>query len=212
MCKAIAEKIIDDFVLCDDKALKKGEELLAAGKYAEAELEFKIAQQTPQPQPRALVGLGEVYLNQGRLDRASAFLAKAKELLPDDVDVRLKLGMCQLSLRQPAEARSAARFVLERRPADPEAPLLLADTSQNGPEVEESRAILKALPAPANEGAPALAGQAMLAALDGDVPPEQALAPLVEAVCAAAVQMSERLRHQPEQAAWPAKTLNRKAA
>jgi tetratricopeptide (TPR) repeat protein len=146
-----------------DKALKKGEELLAAGKYAEAELEFKTAQQTPQPQPRALVGLGEVYLNQGRLDRASAFLAKAKELLPDDVDVRLKLGMCQLSLRQPAEARSAARFVLERRPADPEAPLLLADTSQNGPEVEESRAILKALPAPAVNGAPALAGQAMLA-------------------------------------------------
>ena len=146
-----------------DKALKKGEEFLAAGKYAEAELEFKVAQQTPQPQPRALVGLGEVYLQQGRLDRASAFFSKAKELLPDNVDVRLKLGMCQLSLRQPAEARSAARFVLERRPADPEAPLLLADTSQNGPEVEESRAILKALPAPANEGAPALAGQAMLA-------------------------------------------------
>jgi Flp pilus assembly protein TadD len=71
-----------------DKALKKGEELLAAGKYAEAELEFKTAQQTPQPQPRALVGLGEVYFNQGRLDRASAFLGKAKELLPDDVDVR----------------------------------------------------------------------------------------------------------------------------
>ncbi|MFZ9840074.1 MAG: tetratricopeptide repeat protein, partial [Opitutaceae bacterium] len=146
-----------------EKALKRGEELLAAGNYAEAELEFKIAQQTPQPQPRALVGLGEVYMNQGRLDRASAFLAKAKELLPDDVDVRLKLGMCQLSLRQPTEARSAARFVLERRPADPEAPLLLADTSQNGPEVEESLAILKALPAPAGSGAPALAAQAMLA-------------------------------------------------
>ena len=146
-----------------DKALKKGEELLAAGKYAEAELEFKIAQQTPQPQPRALVGLGEVYFNQGRLDRASAFFGKAKEFLPDDVDVRLKLGMCQLSLRQPADARSAARFVLERRPTDPEAPLLLADTSQNGPEVEESRAILKALPGPALQGAPALAGQVMLA-------------------------------------------------
>jgi len=146
-----------------DKALKKGEELLAAGKYAEAELEFKTAQQTPQPQPRALVGLGEVYFNQGRLDRASAFFAKAKELLPDNVDVRLKLGMCQLSLRQPAEARSAARFVLERRPADSDAPLLLADTSQSGPEVEEARAILRALPAPATEGAPSLAGQAMLA-------------------------------------------------
>ncbi len=146
-----------------DKALKRGEELLAAGNYAEAELEFKIAQQTPQPQPRALVGLGEVYFNQGRLDRAVAFFSKAKELLPDNVDLRLKLGMCQLSLRQPAEARSSARFVLERRPADAEAPLLLADTSANGPEVEESRAILKALPAPAVSGAPALAGQAMLA-------------------------------------------------
>jgi tetratricopeptide (TPR) repeat protein len=146
-----------------EKALKRGEELLAAGKYAEAELEFKTAQQTPQPQPRALVGLGEVYFHQGRLDRASAFFSKAKELLPDNVDVRLKLGLCQLSLRQGAEARAAARFVLERRPADPEAPLLLADTSGNGPEVEESRAILKALPAPAAAGAPALAGQAMLA-------------------------------------------------
>ena len=146
-----------------DKALKKGQELLAEGKYVEAELEFKIAQQTPQPQPRALVGLGEIYLNQGRLDRAAAFLGKAKELLPDDVDVRLKFGMCQLSLRQPAEARSAALFVLQRRPADPEAPLLLADSSQNGPEVEESRSILNGLSAPAVNGAPALVGQAMLA-------------------------------------------------
>ena len=109
------------------------------------------------------MGLGEVYFNQGRLDRAAAFFSKAKELLPENVDVRLKLGMCQLSLRQPAEARASARFVLERRPADPEAPLLLADTSTNGPEVEESRAILKALPPPASSGAPALAGQAMLA-------------------------------------------------
>ena len=41
---------------------------------------------------------------------------------------------------------------------------------------------------------------------------EPELAPLIEAVRAAAAQMSERLRHQPEQAAWPAKTLNRKAA
>ena len=41
---------------------------------------------------------------------------------------------------------------------------------------------------------------------------EPELAPLIEAVRAAATQMSERLRHQPEQAAWPAKTLNRKAA
>lgn len=146
-----------------DKALKKGEELLAAGKYAEAELEFKTAQQTPQPQPRAVVGLGEVYFNQGRLERAAAFLNKAKEMLPDDANVRMKLGMCQLSLRQTAEARSSARFVLERLPGNPDAPLLLADTSQNGPEVEESRAILQALPPPAHDGAPAVTGLAMLA-------------------------------------------------
>jgi Flp pilus assembly protein TadD len=56
-----------------EKALKRGQELLAAGKYTEAELELKTAQQTPQPQPRALAGLGEVYFHQGRLDRASAF-------------------------------------------------------------------------------------------------------------------------------------------
>jgi DNA-binding IclR family transcriptional regulator len=41
---------------------------------------------------------------------------------------------------------------------------------------------------------------------------EPELEPLIETVRAAAAQMSERLRHQPEQAAWPAKTLNRKAA
>jgi hypothetical protein len=41
---------------------------------------------------------------------------------------------------------------------------------------------------------------------------EPQLSPLIDSVRAAAAQMSERLRHQPEQAAWPAKTLNRKAA
>jgi tetratricopeptide (TPR) repeat protein len=158
-----------------EKALKRGEELLAAGKYAEAELEFKTAQQTPQPQPRALVGLGEIYFNQGRLDRAAAFLSKAKELLPDDVDVRLKLGMCQLSLRQPAEARSAARFVLERRPADPEAPLLLADSCQNASEAEEARSILSGLPAPAASGAPVLVAQAMLALKEKKIEEAEAL-------------------------------------
>ena len=41
---------------------------------------------------------------------------------------------------------------------------------------------------------------------------EPELSPLIETVRAAAAQMNKRLRHQPEQAAWPAKTLNRKAA
>lgn len=43
---------------------------------------------------------------------------------------------------------------------------------------------------------------------------EPQLAPLVEAVCAAARQMNERLRHQPERGPWPARssTPSRKAA
>ena len=189
-----------------DRALKKGEEFLAAGKLAEAELEFKGAQRTPQPQPRALVGMGEIYFSQGRLDRAAAFFSKASELLPDNVDVRLKLGLCQLSLRQPAEARAAARFVLERRPADSEAPLLLADSSQIGAEIEESRAILKALPAPASEGAPALAGQAMLAIKENKFEEADALLARARAVDAkyfaihAARALIHIARNEPEKA------------
>ena len=41
---------------------------------------------------------------------------------------------------------------------------------------------------------------------------EPQLAPLVDAVCTAARQMNERLRHLPERGQWPARTTSRKAA
>ncbi|MGH7972894.1 MAG: tetratricopeptide repeat protein, partial [Limisphaerales bacterium] len=60
--------------------------------------------------------LGDVYLNQGRLEQAAASYQAALERDPADLDTRAHLGLCLLRQHKPAEARPLLEGVVAENP------------------------------------------------------------------------------------------------
>ncbi|MES2692288.1 MAG: tetratricopeptide repeat protein, partial [Verrucomicrobiota bacterium] len=118
---------------------------LAAGELEKAEIEFKNALQTDGQNAEAISRLGLLYHEQGRDSRAAAFLLRARELQPENLAIRYRLGLAHLSAGGAKQAREEALFILERRPDDAEAPLLLVEASVTPSELEETRQRLLAL-------------------------------------------------------------------
>ncbi len=138
------------------RTLAKADRYLAAGQYDQAEIEYLNVLKGDGGNARAISRLGSLYFDQGRLSRAAPFLLKANQLLPDDLDTRVKLGLLYTAVGQMAKARAEAEFVLARRPMDAEAPLLLAETTANDREIVAARRLLGSLPAPAPGSPPVL--------------------------------------------------------
>lgn len=133
-----------------------------AGEYDQAEIEYLNVLKLEQLNPQAIGRLGLIYADQGRTGRAIAFIKMGNELQPEDLDLRLKLGQLNLATGNLPEAQNQANYVLDRRPQDPEAPLLLASALASPAEVEAMRSRLQALPPPAPAGAPVLAALGMI--------------------------------------------------
>jgi tetratricopeptide (TPR) repeat protein len=111
--------------------LKRAEKFYDAGEMSSAAIEYKnVLRNTPQ-NAEAWSRLGLIFINEGRAPEAFPVLARAEQLDPNNLDVRLKLGEIYLAMGKFKEARDEADFVLARRPQDEQAPMLLADTVTN---------------------------------------------------------------------------------
>ena len=89
--------------------------------------------------PVALRQLGTLYLEQGQVIQAYPPLKKAAELHPEDPELQLKFGEAALALRQLPEAREVAQEVLEKKPGDEAALLLLVDTAVTPDEIKQTQ-------------------------------------------------------------------------
>ncbi len=155
--------------------IESGDRFYAAGDLNSAEVEFLNVLQLDPANGHAIAKLGMIYSDQGRLGRAVAYIRRGHELLPEDLDLRIKVAQMHMAGGQLQEARTHANYILERRPGDPDAPLILASTVATPEDMAEIRARLQGLPAPANEGAPALAALAMLELRQGNAAQGEAL-------------------------------------
>lgn len=142
--------------------LERGDKYYAAGKFDEAEIEYRNVLKVDPFNPAVIGKLGILYYEQGRLTRIFPFLAKARELQPDNLEVRTKLAMFYGSIGRWKESRDEALHVLERRPDDPECPVLLAETAFQTREMQEVRERLNALPAAAQQGTGVVVALAVL--------------------------------------------------
>lgn len=163
----LATLVMPFFAGCSAEArkqryLKSADEYLAAGEYAKAELEYLNVLRIEGMNPDAIVNLGKIYFEQARLGRVYPYLAKARELRPDDLDVRARLAMFQAGVGKLTEARDDAAFVLSQRPDDAEAPLVLADTITSEADLRAVQATLSQLPDAARQGAPVLTALGVL--------------------------------------------------
>lgn len=149
--------------------LESADRYFAAGEYDKAEVQYLNVLQGDPGNTQAIAQLGLLYTDQGRISRAVAYLRRAHELLPENLDVRVKLAQLHLASGNRTEARNSARQILERRPGDPEAPLILVDSITRVEEVPEIQAELRNLPAPANAGSPVRTALAMIEFRNGNL-------------------------------------------
>lgn len=142
--------------------LAQADRYFADGKYDEAEIEYKNVLQLEALNPQAISRLGVIYFNEGSVGRAAPFLLKGSELQPDNLDLRLKLGLILLGSGKAKEAHDAAEFILSRKPDDPDAPMLLAEAAVQPNDIAAARQRLQQLSPPPTQSAPVLVALGML--------------------------------------------------
>jgi tetratricopeptide (TPR) repeat protein len=112
-----------------DEMLSRANDAFAAGRYVEAEKDYREVLRLAPADPVAMRQLGLIYADQGELLAAYPALKKAAELEPDNLEVQLKLGQTYLSANGVKEARAAAVQILDKQPTNDQALILLAQTA-----------------------------------------------------------------------------------
>ena len=154
--------------------LKKADGYFASGHYEQSEIEYLNVLQIEPLNPSAISHLALIYADQGRTGQVVPYLIKAKELQPDNLDVRLKLGTMLLSAGNVKGAREEAEFVLGKRPADDTAPLLLAEAANKPGLIAAARERLLSLPADIVAAAPVQVALGTLEMRQGHLPEAEA--------------------------------------
>jgi tetratricopeptide (TPR) repeat protein len=145
------------------KHLARADRYFDSGEYDNAEIEYLNVIQIERENFRAVSRLGTIYFDEGRYGRAVPCLYEGCKLATNNVDLRLKLGVAHLLGHNLTEARKHIEFVLDQRPEDPEAPLLLVKMATNPQNVEATRERLQKLPLPEGKRAPVEVALGMLA-------------------------------------------------
>ncbi len=110
--------------------VERGESYFQKNDFAKAEIEFLgAAKLSPTADPVVVRRLGMIYHAQGRTFEAYQVLTRAKELMPDDLEMRYLLGTVMVPLHRLQPAREEALFILGQKPDHAGATLLLADTA-----------------------------------------------------------------------------------
>jgi tetratricopeptide (TPR) repeat protein len=128
------------------RAMGRADRYFEAGHYDAAEIEYLNALRNDRANPVALGRLGIIYFDEGRLTRSFPFLLAGRQLQPNNLDVRLKLGLSFLAVGKLQEARDEANFILGQDPQQGDAPILLAEASLLPDEIEHARQALGRLP------------------------------------------------------------------
>lgn len=148
--------------------LARANQYFDSGELDKAEIEYLIVLKTDMSNPQAIGRLGVIYYDQGRYGRAAPFLIKGKQLEPENLELRRKLAAIYLAAGRTKDARDGAAFVLDRRPQDDEAPLLLAQAATTTNAVAAAQEKLKAVVQKTGETAALDVGLAHLEQSQGD--------------------------------------------
>ena len=127
------------------RLLSRADSYFDAGEFDKAKIEYLGVLRLDPENARAIQRLGTIWYDQGAPLRAAPFLLKARELLPDDIDSRLKLASVFMAVGQFGDARSEALAILERSPAHEATLPLLIDASRSQEERDDAEQRLRSL-------------------------------------------------------------------
>jgi len=137
-----------------NRHLARAHRSFQAEEYEKARIEYMNVLRLDPQNPVAIARLGLVSFQQGRMSSAFAFLRKAERSQPDNLEVRLKLGLTCFNLLGLKEARDEALYILEKQPTNDEALLLLVESSATPKEMEETGQRLQQWAAQPGKSAP----------------------------------------------------------
>ncbi len=125
---------------------RRGEEYFKAGDYDKAKIEYLNVLKVDQGNANAYGRIGAMWLDEGAPLRAGAFLLKATELAPSNIDNHLNLARVYLAVGRVADARKEAMTVLEKAPDTGKALFVLVDTAQKPEDVAAAEQELQKFP------------------------------------------------------------------
>lgn len=151
-----------------DSYLRRATAYQNAGKFDAAEIEYLNVLRLDQQNPRAMAGLGVIYFDEGLQGKCLPYLAAAERRDPTNLEVRLRIGLSDLSLGFVPAAATEAEYILQRDPRNEFAPLLLSQAIARPDDIKQVRARLNSLPVAARKAAPVLVALGNLDLLEGD--------------------------------------------
>ena len=111
------------------RLLNRAESDFKSGAYDRAKIEYVNVLRLGGQDVTAITRLGQMWFEQGAPRKAGAFLVKARELSPNDLENRLRLARVYDIVGERAEARKEMLFVLQQSPSSGEALMLLAESA-----------------------------------------------------------------------------------
>lgn len=119
----------------ETRILERADAYFKAGDYEKAKVEYLNLLRLNNQNVRAFQQLGFIWMEEGEPLRAVPFLAKVRELAPQNTPARAKLALALMAVGQPTEARKAAITTIEQDPSNADAIGVLADTSKTREEI-----------------------------------------------------------------------------
>jgi tetratricopeptide (TPR) repeat protein len=130
----------------ENRHLAQGAEDFKSGAYDKARIEYMKILQLDQHNATAFARLGQIWLEEGAPLRAGAFLKKAEELAPNDLDNRLRLARVYIVVGQFPAARKEVLTVLEQSPGNGEALVLLTEMARAPELITAAEQVLEKFP------------------------------------------------------------------
>ena len=128
------------------RALQQGESHFKAGEYDAAKIEYLKVLRLDPGNAVAYARCGAMWEAEGAPLRAGAFLMKAKEFAPKDLDNRYKLALVYVRVNQPQEAFKEAIEILKQAPDHGPALALVAETAVTPEQVQAAEQEVEKFP------------------------------------------------------------------
>lgn len=152
-----------------DRYLSAARKDFEAGKYENAEINYAKSLRVAPINAEAIGQLGVIYFQSGRLPQANAYLSKAIEMNPDNLEARISYGLLNLTVRNLTNSLEQANYVLSKQPTNEDAVLLLAECATTPQAAKTIAGQISSLAQVNGEAAPYRLALATLAMRSGDI-------------------------------------------
>jgi tetratricopeptide (TPR) repeat protein len=116
------------------------------GDYDKAKIEYLNLLRIDRQSAAAYARLGAIWQEEGAPLRAAPYLLKSRELTPDDLENRVRLGRLFVAVGRKSDATQEALTVLEKSPANGDALRVLADAADTPDQVDRLDQELRKFP------------------------------------------------------------------